>query len=247
MEVLEGADCLSAPGPEERHLSGNFRLSCRTRLVGDGGTVRCHTMRRGAMRIETRAFELPEHGPAWKLDPAVTRDGDRIRLDGVEIARGPGPLLGLAIDLGTTTVVMRLLNLTTGEVIAESSFENPQRFGGSDVMARIRYDTEDGTRTLQRTLVGYLTRAIREFPADPRHIYEVVIAGNSTMRDLFFRLPVGSIGQSPYRSITELDMAEGKRTNTSLVETGRRCLAAAPVDLHSHAHGMPRDFIAALR
>ena len=114
------------------------------------------------------------------LEPTVTRDGDRILLDGVEIDRGTGPLHGLAIDLGTTTIVMRLLNLETGEVVADSSFENPQRFGGSDIMARIQYDTEDRTKTLQRTLSGYLSRAIQEFPVDPRSIYEVVIAGNST-------------------------------------------------------------------
>ena len=62
-----------------------------------------------------------------------------------------------------------------------------------------------------RTLAGYLTHAIEEFPVDPKTIYEMVVVGNSTMRDLFFRQNVYSIGQSPYRSITEIEMAEGKR------------------------------------
>ena len=53
----------------------------------------------------------------------------------------PGPIHGLAMDLGTTTVVLRLLNLETGKLVADASFENPQRFGGSDVMARIQFDT----------------------------------------------------------------------------------------------------------
>jgi hypothetical protein len=61
-----------------------------------------------------------------------------------------------------------------------------------------------------------MSRAILEFPVDPRSIYEVIIAGNSTMRDMFFRLSVYSIGQSPYQSLTELEMADGKRTTTSL-------------------------------
>ena len=126
------------------------------------------------------------------------------------------------MDLGTTTVVLRLLNLETGEIVADASFENPQRFGGSDVMSRIQYDSEDGSRLLQRTLVGYLTHAIEEFPVPPESIYEMVVAGNSTMRDLFFRLNVYPIGQSPYRSITELDMEAGKRSSTSLVETAKR-------------------------
>ena len=237
VEVVEGMECLSKPGPEERHLKGNFRLSCCTRVVKDEGVVRCHTMRRGEMKIEKHAFELPVHGRARALDPAVTRDGEHILLDGEEIYRGAGPLHGLAIDLGTTTVVMQLLNLETGDVVADASFENPQRFGGSDVMARIQYDTEDRTKVLQRTLVGYLSRAIEELPVDPRSIYEVVVAGNSTMRDLFFRLSVYSIGQSPYQSLTELDVAAGKRTTTSLAEPARRLLL--PVHPKARVYGLP--------
>ena len=237
VEVTEGMGCLSQPGPAEGHLKGAFRLSCCTRIVAEEGTVRCHTMRRGTMRIEKHAFELPVHGPKWTLDPAVKRDGDRILLDGVEIDRGTGPLHGLAIDLGTTTIVMRLLNLETGEVVADSSFENPQRFGGSDVMARIQYDTEDRTKTLQRTLVGYLSRAIQEFPVDARSIYEVVIAGNSTMRDLFFKLSVHSIGQSPYQSLTELELAEGRRTSTSLSAVARKL--GLPVHPQARVFGLP--------
>jgi uncharacterized 2Fe-2S/4Fe-4S cluster protein (DUF4445 family) len=237
VEVAAGSEHLSPPGPPEKHLKGRFRLSCCTRIEAEQGTVRCHTMRRGTMKIERHAFELPTGPRTWQLDPAVTRDGDRILLDGVEIDRGPGPLHGLAIDLGTTTVVVRLLNLETGEVVADSSFENPQRFGGSDVMARIQYDTDDRTKTLQRTLVGYLGRAILELPVDPRSIYEVIIAGNSTMRDLFFRLPVYSIGQSPYQSVTEHERAEGKRTTTSLSDSARRL--GLPIHPQARVHGLP--------
>ncbi len=237
VEVTEGMDCLSPRRPEERHLKGAFRLSCCTRIVPEEGIVRCHTMRRGTMKIEKHAFELPTGARQWRLDPAVQRDGDRILLDGVEIDRGPGPLHGLAIDLGTTTVVIRLLNLETGEVVADSSFENPQRFGGSDVMARIQYDTEDRTKTLQRTLAGYLSRAILEFPVDPHSIYEVVIAGNSTMRDLFFKLSVHSIGQSPYQSVTELEVLSGVRPTTSLAVPAKRL--GLPVHPQARVYGLP--------
>jgi uncharacterized 2Fe-2S/4Fe-4S cluster protein (DUF4445 family) len=238
VEVTEGMERLSAPAPAEQHLKGPFRLSCCTRIKTDAGTVRCHTMRRGTMKIEKHAFELPTGPRTWQLDPAVTRDGDRVLLDGVEIdRRATGALHGLAIDLGTTTVVMRLLNLETGEVVADSSFENPQRFGGSDVMARIVYDTEDRTKTLQRTLVGYLGRAILEFPVDPRSIYEVIIAGNSTMRDMFFKLSVYSIGQSPYQSLTEVEMADGKRTTTTLSDTARRL--GLPIHPQARILGLP--------
>ena len=141
------------------------------------------------------------------------------------------------MDLGTTTIVLRLFNLESGEQIADASFENPQRFGGSDVMSRIRYDTEHPGKLLRRTVAGYVTHAIEDFPVDPATIYEMVVVGNSTMRDLFFRQNVYSIGQTPYQSITELEMAAGRRASTSLIETGRRCLL--PIHPRARVYGLP--------
>jgi uncharacterized 2Fe-2S/4Fe-4S cluster protein (DUF4445 family) len=220
VEVTEGMDCLSPVSEPERHLSGNFRLSCRAFVDCDEGRIRCHTMRRGHMRIDRAAVGLP------------VRTSDLTRY-----APSATPVYGIAMDLGTTTVVVRLFDLATGELIADASFENPQRFGGSDVMSRIHYDSEHGAKLLRRTLAGYLSHAIEEFPVDPKTIREMVVVGNSTMRDLFFRQSVYSIGQSPYRSITEIQMAEGKRTSTSLTETGRRCLL--PIDPQAHVWGAP--------
>ncbi len=237
VEVTDGMNLLSVPSAEEKHLRENFRLSCRCRIVAESGVVRCHTLRRGEMRIERHALNLPTSQKNWKLDPAVTRDGDKILLDGREIDRRTGPIHGIAMDLGTTTVVLRLLNLETGEIVADSSFENPQRFGGSDIMARIRYDSEDGSRQLQRTLAGYLTHAIEEFPTDPQSIYEMVVVGNSTMRDIFFRVNVHSIGQSPYQSLTEIEMAEGLRQTTSLTDTAKRL--ALPLNPSARVYGLP--------
>jgi uncharacterized 2Fe-2S/4Fe-4S cluster protein (DUF4445 family) len=237
VEIAEGMECLSPPTPYENHLAGNFRLSCQALISAGEGHLRCHTMRRGHMRIERHALGLPTSGRPMDLDPAVTRDGDRILIDGIEIERSTGPIYGIAMDLGTTTVVLRLMDLETGEMVADASFENPQRFGGSDIMARIHYDTLHPGKLLRRTLAGYLTHAIEELPVDPKSIYEMVVVGNSTMRDLFFRQSVYSIGQSPYRSITELDMAAGKRASTSLVETGRRCLL--PIHPKARVYGAP--------
>ena len=258
VEVTEGMPSLSERTEQERHLKGNFRLACQARIsgdrsltvaalqahpsrdregaiTGDTGAIRCHTMRRANLRIERHAFGLPL-GRQAALEPAVTRDGPWILIDGEVVDRSTGPIHGIAMDLGTTTIVLRLFDLESGEQIADSSFENPQRFGGSDVMARISFDGEH-RGLLMRTLAGYLTRAIAELPVDPRTIYEMVVVGNSTMRDLFFGQNVYSIGQSPYRSITEIEVAEGKRTSTSLTSTGRRCLL--PIHPQGRVYGVP--------
>jgi uncharacterized 2Fe-2S/4Fe-4S cluster protein (DUF4445 family) len=237
VEVVDGLDVLSPLGESERHLKGNFRLSCQTFVTAANGHVRCHTMRRGQMRIERCALGLPVSEKPLVLDPTVTRDGDRILIDGVEVERSTGPIHGIAMDLGTTTVVLRLLDLESGELIADTSFENPQRFGGSDVMSRIAYDTDHPGRLLMRTLTGYMSHAIEKFPVDPRTVYELVLVGNSTMRDLFFRQSVYTIGQNPYRSITEIEMEEGKRSTTSLVETGLRSLL--PIHPKARVYGAP--------
>jgi len=237
VEVVEGMSLLSPLAEPEKHLKGNFRLSCQTYVTADSGHVRCHTMRRGQMRIERQAIGLPERDGQLKLDPAVTRDGDRILLDGLEIERSTGPIHGVAMDLGTTTVVLRLIDLESGELIADTSFENPQRFGGAEVMSRIAYDSDHPGRLLMRTLAGYLSHAIEKFPVDPRTIYEMVVVGNSTMRDLFFWQNVHSIGQNPYRSITEIEFAEGRRTTTSLAQTGRHSLL--PIHPNARVYGAP--------
>jgi uncharacterized 2Fe-2S/4Fe-4S cluster protein (DUF4445 family) len=65
----------------------------------------------------------------------------------------------------------------------------------------------------------------------------MVVVGNSTMRDIFFRKSVYTIGQNPYRSITEIELAEGKRATTALIETGRRSLL--PIHPEAHVYGAP--------
>jgi len=221
VEVVEGMALLSPPTPEESQLKAGFRLSCRCHVVAETGTVRCHTLRRGRMQIEEHAHAVPTRGPERTPDPAVTRDGEWVLLDGEPLVHAAGPLHGLAVDLGTTTVALRLVNLETGELIARTAFENPQRFGGSDVLARIAFDTHHPGRLLQRTLLAYLGHAIAEFPVDPQTIYEVVVAGNPTMRDLCFGLDVHGLGQKPFRSLTEHAWRAGQRASTGIATTGR--------------------------
>jgi len=222
VEVVAGMEHLIPRTPEEKHLTGKFRLSCRAQVNDDNGAVVCHTLKRGSMRIEESSADLPACIHDVPLEPAVTREGNSILLDGKPLTISSGPILGAAMDLGTTTVVVRVIDLESGATVAGASFENPQRFGGSDVMARISYDTTHSGRLLQRTLLGYLNHCLEEMPIDPKCIYELIVAGNATMRDLFFGLNVESIGQKPYRSITEHELLMGQRDSTTLTSTGRK-------------------------
>ena len=61
---------------------------------------------------------------------------------------------------------------------------------------------------------------------DRREVYEVVVVGNATMRDLFFGLDVAPIGQRPYKSITEQAVIEGRSDSTVLVRARARARRA---------------------
>ena len=238
VEVKEGMEHLSPRTPEEKHLGGSFRLACRCHIASDAGAIACHTLRRTQMRVEEAGVAVasrPTHPPS---DPAVVRKSDgRILLEGCEIARSGEPPHGLAIDVGTTSCVVRLLRLDTGEIAAASSFENPQRFGGSDIMARIQYDGASKGRLLQRTLLAYLAHAIEEFAIDPLSIHEAVVTGNSTMRDLFFGLDVASIGQEPFQSLAKLEQLEGKRPTTAIEANPKKL--GIPMNPRGRVYGMP--------
>ncbi|MCA9236387.1 MAG: DUF4445 domain-containing protein [Planctomycetales bacterium] len=222
VEVAAGSGMLSPPSPSEAHLREGFRLACQAKIVSEARSIRCHTLRRGAMRIERQGTLAADTPGGIPHDPAVTRDGDWVLLDGQPLVQADGPLLGLAIDVGTTTVVVRLVDLETGRLRDARSFENPQRFAGSDIMARIHYDGEQQGRLLQRTLLAYLGHAIEEFDCDPQTIYEAVVVGNTTMRDLAFGIDVASVGQRPYRSVTQREMADGVRQTTAVEATARQ-------------------------
>lgn len=216
LEIESGEEFLSPRAPEEEHLGGKFRLACRSTLAVEG-TVRCHTMRRGAMRIVEESSGLPDL--PMVLDPIVSTG------------------YGVAVDIGTTTVAMRLFDFATGKAVASQSFENPQRFGGSDIMARIHYDTNHKGRLLQRTLLGYLSHALERFPVPLHEIHEMVIAANTTMRDIFFGLDVYSVGQKPYRSTTEHEYRSGARSTTAISAKARQL--RLPIHPNATVYGLP--------
>lgn len=220
VEVKRGMEALSPRSEAESFLRDNYRLACQAWVENPSVDVHFSLLqRRPKILVETREKPLD-------LDPLVTREGDTVLYEGQPIDRYRGHLYGLAIDLGTTTVVAELVDLETGLSVSQISFENPQRFGGSDVMHRISYDSGPFRGELHKAIINALNQAIREICRQHgftrQEIYEIVLAGNSTMRDLFFKLDVESIGQRPYKSIIEHEYLEGKRLTTSLQQEARR-------------------------
>lgn len=129
-------------------------------------------------------------------------DGERELLDVI-----PGRsdvAYGLAVDIGTTTLAVYLLDLRTGEVEAVSSALNPQRTHGGDIISRVQYTIEnaDGSEKLQSEIVDGINDSIesvtREAGIAAADIYDAVFAGNTAMHHLFLGFDSEPVAKSPY-------------------------------------------------
>jgi len=110
---------------------------------------------------------------------------------------------GIAVDLGTTRVVLRLINLLSGKMLAESSFDNPQIAIGYDILTRVHFaDTDNGLEKLNKLIIGSINRKIEELcktcKLKPEDVYLICIAGNTTMTHLLMGLDTHWIIREPY-------------------------------------------------
>jgi len=111
---------------------------------------------------------------------------------------------GVAVDVGTTTVVGMLVNLKTGADIAVDARLNPQTSYGDDVISRIRKCREEsaGLSQLQRVMIGALNDIIDKLVLDGKinrsDIYEIVLAGNTTMQQIACGIDPSALGEMPF-------------------------------------------------
>lgn len=135
---------------------------------------------------------------------------------------------GLALDLGTTTIVAYLMNLTNGEIVARGALTNPQQGAGADVISRIEYaiDNHGGLRQLQTQVIEGLNQIIfnicQEKMIKAEEIYQAVVVGNTTMSHLFLGIDPTYLGPAPfipcYRQAVTVSAAE---LGLKILETGR--------------------------
>ena len=140
------------------------------------------------------------------VDSAAVGDSRSTRL----IALLPGhtpvadPLWGAAIDIGTTTVTVWLVDMLSGAVKAQAAEYNAQIACGEDVISRIIYASRDaaGQARLQNLVINTIQTLIegacQEIHIRPEQILKATVAGNSTMMHLFLGIPAASIRLSPF-------------------------------------------------
>jgi uncharacterized 2Fe-2S/4Fe-4S cluster protein (DUF4445 family) len=236
VEIRKGMASLSPPNEAESFLRGDFRLACQAEVISDAEDIEFAALRRRPKILTSSPVTENQ-----TLDTAVQERGGKVYYEDEEVGSFRGHLFGLAIDLGTTTVAMELIDLQNGQGVRTCSFENPQRFGGSDIMHRISFDGADGSGELQRAVCAAINREILEFCRElqfSRHeIYEITIAANTTMREILFKIDVQTVGQKPYKSLIESEATAGIRSGTALIENARSLgLLANP---RARVYGLP--------
>ena len=138
--------------------------------------------------VETDNWRQPE-GPPRLIDLAP---GDRRDC-----------VWGAAIDIGTTTITVYLVNLLTGEAVDSAAEYNGQIARGEDVISRIIYASKNGglgelTYLVGKTINEVIHRLAQRNHVETGQIYKAAVAGNSTMMHLFLSVPPASIRLAPY-------------------------------------------------
>ncbi|MHA1971935.1 MAG: ASKHA domain-containing protein [Candidatus Hodarchaeales archaeon] len=146
------------------------------------------------------------------------------------------PLLGLVVDLGTTTIVATLVNIVTGEILGADSILNPQIKQGRDIMSRLSYalEGEEFRKELHKEVLFGINELIQKLcdlkNLPPTNILEFVVVGNTIMHHLFNDLPVSSLAKAPYNPYIKSYITKHLRDIDSerIIESSNNCLVSCP-------------------
>lgn len=209
---------LYPPDPAEALLldgEENIRLACMARIRGDAEvqllqepdflkTVNLGFSKEFVVCSDTvRRIQPAQEGLA-AFEEVVF--GDAV----LETGQALGPLLGVAIDIGTTGVSAYLVDLEQGNVLSRESCLNPQTQFGSDVLSRISYSMnhEAGSAALKKAIIekiNVLVPALIQGSSNPEasigSVYRMTIAGNTTMLHFLTGAETASIARAPYTPV----------------------------------------------
>ena len=139
----------------------------------------------------------------WEVTLCIIHTEDCNEITNIFPDNKKTPRYGIAIDIGTTTLVTYLIDLIDGSLVDIASTYNSQIRFGDDVITRIVYATEhNGLRNLNKTVITdiniFLSLLKKTHHIDSDSIDQFVIAGNTTMTHLFLGLDTSAIREEPY-------------------------------------------------
>ena len=145
----------------------------------------------------------------WKITATVARHNDIGRILQIEAGDTADRNYGVALDVGTTTVVIQLVHLKTGQVMGVKGSHNLQARYGEDVLSRIAFVCSKGSLEVLQQAVAeniniLIQTLVREKDIDVGDITSIVAAGNTTMSHLLFGLTPCFIRDDPYVPTVDL-------------------------------------------
>jgi uncharacterized 2Fe-2S/4Fe-4S cluster protein (DUF4445 family) len=214
----------------------------RTPCGGRGFCGKCAVTVRGELPPRTEAEDRLYPGePHRRLacqtrisgDVAVHHEYSAVSPALAVIAPGADEKLGLAVDVGTTTIQVSLTNMSAGSSALLDSFLNPQRRFGHDVIARISAATSPGdaralTDSVRWAVTGAALAAMGAAGVSPGRIERIVFSGNTTMLYFLYGLDVRPIGVYPYLAATR-DFGERNAAEIGLGDFPNATVHALPV------------------
>jgi len=190
-------------------IGSEFVLACQTQIIQNT------TVFIESKENENRTMKILSGGRSFSypLKPFISKqfDGEKTIIRGGEKILGTESgdttnlSYGIVVDIGTTTLVVSLINLLDGKETATESRLNPQTAYAQDVLSRIHFaSTNDGLTTLQNVLLDTLNEMIKNLAAkaniDTHSIYEIVYSGNTAMLHFACGVNPEPLGQYPYVS-----------------------------------------------
>lgn len=190
----------AATPTEEHHQTSDWEeiLSVLPDTVSREASL--EVLRKAPGAIRARAGEI-----------TVTAFNDRI-ID-VEAGDTADRKYGMAFDIGTTSIVGALIDLETGETLADVGGVNPQAVYGGDLMSRIAYAQFDEKKLASlrvralNALNDFVKEASQRAGIDPGHIYKIVIVGNTCMHHIVLGVDVTYVGLAPYAPVIRAALA----------------------------------------
>lgn len=181
---------VSDPAPEELRLlsdeerASGIRLACSCTLTGDA-----------CVSVEESKFEIQETS-LGELN--FSKDALPFSTEGFVDP------VGIAVDIGTTTVVLTMFDLTDGRNIFTTSEINAQKVHGADVMSRIGFSVDGGGEILKMAIVDQINSMIKSSGIETGRIVHMTIAGNTTMELIAAGYSVDSLAAVPFEPESKL-------------------------------------------
>ncbi|MDZ7796864.1 MAG: ASKHA domain-containing protein [Candidatus Marinimicrobia bacterium] len=186
------------PSPADRnHFTG--------KELGDGYRLACQHKVEKNTEIFIDTSSLQTFLPVLKYGLQIKIDTD----PEIETEKTEGLIYGAAVDLGTTSIVVSLIDLRNGERIGLQSARNPQSVHGTDIISRATAaaGSVNVLRDMRQAAVKKIKELLEILTKDTKNIYQIVLAGNAVMSHIFMGSSLDKLIKAPYKAaFTEMQI-----------------------------------------